>query len=59
MANRDGTSIFPCLSFLPNKLSYKALLSKHLIAQPFQISLFIIVNRYKDYTIVSKQIACE
>ena len=59
MANRDGTSIFPCLSFFPNKLSYKAFLSKHLIAQPFQISLLIIVNRYKDYTIVSKQIACE
>ena len=59
MANRDGTSIFPCLSFLPNKLSYKAFLSKHLIAQLFQISLLIIVNRDKDYTIVSKQIACE
>ena len=59
MANRDGTSIFPCLSFLPNKLSYKAFLSKHLIAKPLQISLFIIINRYKNHAIVSKQIACE
>ena len=44
---------------LPNNLSNKIFLTKHLIAQPFQISLLIIVNRDKDNSIVSKQIACK
>ena len=41
---------------MPNKLRNKAFLSKHLIAQLLQISLLIIINRYKYHSIVSQQV---
>ena len=40
----------------PNNLSNKSLFSKHLITKSLQISLLIIINRYKYHAIVSQQV---
>ena len=46
-------------NILPNDLTDHIFLTKHLITQPLQICLFIIINRYKYHSIISQQIACE
>ena len=40
----------------PNKLSYKILLPKHIIAKQLQVSLLIIIDTDKDNTILGKQL---
>ena len=45
-------SIFSINSFLPNKICYKSLTSKHFITNFSQISYLIIINRDKDHPIL-------
>lgn len=41
---------------IPNKLCNKILLTKHLVAQPFEVRHLIIIDRNKDEAIVRQQV---
>ena len=42
--------------FLPQHISYKILLPKHLITKQFQLCLLVVVNRDKNHAVIAQQV---